>query len=154
MIWAKFWSWKNHQKLTLIRLKFCSKRVFSHVSKIFKKLSLLFYVKKTIKECPVPLDISIKSNRKHHKTVLYSKSNKNMLGQLFGRFFVVFWQFFHKNISPCKPLSFHLVFINLFHVCINAVFCVLLNQDSTGLFVSYSSKKPYRTKKPKGKKDL
>jgi hypothetical protein len=42
--------------------------------------------KKTIKECPVPLDISIKSNRKHHKTVLYSKSNKNMVGQLFGRF--------------------------------------------------------------------
>jgi hypothetical protein len=24
------------------------------------------------------LDISIKSNKKHHKTVLYSKSNKNM----------------------------------------------------------------------------
>jgi hypothetical protein len=32
----------------------------------------------------VPLDISIKSNRKQHKTVLYSKSNKNMVGQLFG----------------------------------------------------------------------
>ncbi len=62
----------------------------------------LFYVKKTIKECPVPLDISIKSNRKHHKTVLYSKSNKNMVWQLFGQFFVVFGRFFHKNIwSPC-----------------------------------------------------
>jgi hypothetical protein len=42
--------------------------------------------KKTIKECPVPLDISIKSNRKHHKTVLYSKSNKNMVGPLLGDF--------------------------------------------------------------------
>ncbi len=62
-----------------------------------------FYVKKTIKECPMPLDISIKSNRKHHKTVLYSKSNKNMVGRLFGWFFVVFWRFFHKNIwSPCS----------------------------------------------------
>jgi hypothetical protein len=46
----------------------------------------------------VPLDISIKSNRKHHKTVFYSKSNKNMVGQLFGRFFIVFGQFFHKKI--------------------------------------------------------
>ncbi len=54
---------KNRPKLTFIGLKFCSKRVFLHVSKIFKKIYLLFYVKKTIKECPVPLDISIKSNR-------------------------------------------------------------------------------------------
>jgi hypothetical protein len=43
-----------------------------------------FLCKKTIKEFPVPLDIIIKSNRKHHKTVLYSKSNKNMVGRLFG----------------------------------------------------------------------
>ncbi len=56
----------------------------------------------------MPLDISIKSNRKHHKTVLYSKSNKNMVGWLFGQYFIVFWQFFHKNIwSPC---SYWLVF--------------------------------------------
>jgi hypothetical protein len=49
----------------------------------------------------VPLDISIKSNRKHHKTVLYSKSNKNMVEQLFGRFFIVFGRFFNRNIwSP------------------------------------------------------
>jgi len=101
--------WKNCPKLTLTRLKFCFKRVFfTCFSKIFKNFYLLFYVKKTIKECPVPLDISIKSNRKHHKTVLYSKSNKNMVGWLFGQFFVVFWWFFHKNIwSPC---SYWLVF--------------------------------------------
>ncbi len=107
MIWAKFWSWKNCQTLTLKRLKFCSKRVFLHVSKIFKKLYLLFLCKKNIKECPVPLDISIKSNIKHHKTVLYSKSNKNMVGRLFGRFFFIFWQFFHKNIwSPWLQNTF------------------------------------------------
>ena len=113
---GKILAMKNCPKLTFIRLKFCSKRGFLHVSKIFKKFYLLFYVKKkTIKECPVPLDISIKSNRKHHKTVLFSKSNKNMVGQrfgqffvvfgqffiVFGRFFVVFGRFFHKNIwSP------------------------------------------------------
>ncbi len=108
MIWAKFWPWKNHQKLTLIRLKFCSKRVFLHVSKIFKKFYLIFYVKKTIKECPVPLDISVKSYRKHHKTVLYSKSNKNMVGWLFGQFFVVFWQFFTKTSGhPASVLMGH-----------------------------------------------
>jgi hypothetical protein len=52
------------------------------------------------------LDISIKSKRKHHKTVLYSKSNKNMVGRLFGQFFIVFWRFFLKNIwSPWKLRS-------------------------------------------------
>jgi len=77
------------------------KRFFACFSKIFRKFYPLFYVKKTIKECPVPLDISIKSNRKHHKTVLYRKTNKNMFGQLFGRFFIVFGRFFNKNIwSP------------------------------------------------------
>ena len=74
---------------------------FKNIQKI---LSPFLCTKKTIKECPVPLDMSIKSNRKHHKTVLYSKSNKNMVGQLFGRFFIIFGQFFHKNIwSPCLP---------------------------------------------------
>ncbi len=82
------------------------KRFFTCFSKIFQKIYLLFYVQKTIKECPVPLDISIKSNRKHHKTVLYSKSNKNMVGQLFGRFFIVFGQFFNRHIwSPWSPLG-------------------------------------------------
>jgi hypothetical protein len=71
--------------------------------KYSKKFISSFMYKKTIKECPVPLDISIKSNRKHHKTVLYSKSNKNMVGRLFGRFCIVFGRFFNRNIwSPCS----------------------------------------------------
>jgi hypothetical protein len=45
----------------------------------------------------VPLDISIKSNRKHHKTVLYSKSNKNMVGRLLGQFYVVFGAIFSQK---------------------------------------------------------
>ena len=70
---------------------------FKNIQKILSP----FLCKKTIKECPVPLDISIKSNRKHPKTVLYRKTNKNMFGQLFGRFFIVFGRFFNKNIwSP------------------------------------------------------
>jgi len=78
------------------------------MSQKYLKNVISFLCKKNpIKECPVPLDISIKSNRKHHKTVLSSKSNKNMVGQLFGRFFVVFGQFFHKNIwSPWSQETF------------------------------------------------
>jgi hypothetical protein len=73
---------------------------------IQKKIISSFMYKKTKKECPVPLDISIKSNRKHHKTVLYSKSNKNMVGRLFGRFFIVFGRFYNRNIwSPCFQSS-------------------------------------------------
>jgi hypothetical protein len=53
---------------------------FKNIQKMFSP----FLCQKTMKECPVPLDISIKPNRKHHKTVLYSKSNKNMVGGLFG----------------------------------------------------------------------
>jgi hypothetical protein len=45
----------------------------------------------------VPFDISIKSNRKHHKKVLYSKSNKNMVGQLLGDFSLSFGDFFTKT---------------------------------------------------------
>ncbi len=42
MMWAKFYPWKNCPKLTFIKLKFCSKRGFLHVAKIFKKFYLLF----------------------------------------------------------------------------------------------------------------
>ncbi len=94
---------KKSPKIDLNKAKiWFQKRFFTCFSKLFKTFYLLFYVK-TIKECPVPLDISIKSNRKHHKTVLYSKFNKNIVGWLFGRFFNVFGRFFNKNIwSPCS----------------------------------------------------
>jgi hypothetical protein len=90
---GKILAMKKSPQIDLNKAKILfQKRFFICFSKIFKKFYLFFYVKKTktIKECPVPLDISIKSNRKHHKTVLYSKSNKNMVGQLFGQIFVVF----------------------------------------------------------------
>ncbi len=91
MIWAKFWPWKNCPKLTLIRLKFCPKRGFLHVSKIFKKLYLLFYVKKTIKECPVPLDISIKSNRNTIKQFYIVNLTKTWSGDFLGDFSLSFF---------------------------------------------------------------
>ncbi len=51
----------------------------------------------------MPLDISIKSNRKHHKTVLYSKSNENMVGQLFWVIFHCLWAFFSQK-HPASSL--------------------------------------------------
>jgi hypothetical protein len=54
----------------------------------------------------VPLDISIKSNRKHHKTVLYSKSNKNMVGRLLGDFLLSLGNFFTKTSG--HPASFRI----------------------------------------------
>jgi hypothetical protein len=68
---------------------------FKNIQKILSPI----LCKKTIKECPVPLDISIKSNRKCHKIVLYRKTNKNMFGRLLGRFFIVFGQFLKKKTS-------------------------------------------------------
>ncbi len=94
---------KKSPKIDLNKAKILFQRGFLHVfQKYSKNFISFFYVKKTIKECPAPLYFSIKSNRKHHKTVLYSKSNKNMFGWLFGQFFIVFGRFFNKNIwSPC-----------------------------------------------------
>ncbi len=66
---------------------------FKNIQKI---LSPFLCKKKSIKD-PVPLDNSIKSNRKHHKTVLFSKSSKNMVGQLFGRFSLSLGDFFTKT---------------------------------------------------------
>jgi hypothetical protein len=45
----------------------------------------------------VPLDISIKSNKKDHKTVLYSKSKKTWLGDFLGNFLLSFGDFFTKT---------------------------------------------------------
>jgi hypothetical protein len=84
-------------KIDLEKAKILLQKSFFKCLKNIQKIISPFLCKKTIKECPVPLDISIKSNRKHHKTVLYSKSKKNMVGQLFGQFFVVFWVIFSQK---------------------------------------------------------
>ena len=87
----------NRPKILFQKSFFTCLKKRRYIQKIISPL----LCKKTIKECPVPLDISIKSNRKYPKTVLYRKTNKNMFGQLFGRFFIVFGRFFNKNIwSP------------------------------------------------------
>jgi hypothetical protein len=104
---GKILAMKKSPKIDLNKAKILfQKRFFTCLKNIQKIISPFLCKKTTIKECPVPLDIGIKSNIKHHKTVLYSKSNKHMVGRLFGQFFIVFGQFFHKNIwSPwLQPL--------------------------------------------------
>jgi hypothetical protein len=66
---------------------------FKNIQKILSP----FLCKKTIKECPVPLDISIKSNRKHHETVLYRKINKICLGDFLGNFSLSLGDFLTKT---------------------------------------------------------
>ncbi len=94
---GKILAMKNRPKLTFIRLKFCSKRGFLHVSKIFKNFYLLFYVKKTIKECPVPLDFSIKSNRNTIKQLYIVNLTKTWLGNFLGNFSLSLGNFFTKT---------------------------------------------------------
>jgi hypothetical protein len=81
---GKILAMKKLPKIDLNKAKILFQKRFLHVFQKYSKNFISFLCKKTIKECPVPLDISIKSNGKHHKTVLYSKSNKNMVARLFG----------------------------------------------------------------------
>jgi hypothetical protein len=94
---GKILAMKKSPQTDLNKAKFLfRKRFFTCFSKIFKKFYLLFYVKKTIKECPVPLDISIKSNRKHPKTVLVNLT-KTWLGNFLGDFSLSLGNFFTKT---------------------------------------------------------
>jgi len=88
---------KKSRKIDHTKSKILFQKRFFTCPKNIAKIISPFLCKKTIKECPVPLDISIKSNRKHHKTVLYSKSNKNMVGRLLGNFSLSFGNFFTKT---------------------------------------------------------
>ena len=97
---------KKSPKIDLNKAKILfQKMFFTCFSKIFRKFYLLFYVKKTIKECPVPLDISIKSNRKHHKTVLYRKINKICLGDFLGDFSLSLGNFLTKTSGHHGPVG-------------------------------------------------
>ncbi len=70
---------------------------FKNIQKILSP----FLCKKTIKECPVPLDISIKPNRKHHKTFYIVNLTKtwlgNFLGDFLGNFSLSLGDFFTKT---------------------------------------------------------
>ncbi len=75
------------------------KRFFTCLKKIQNFLSP-FYLNKTIKECPVPLDISIKSNRNTIKQLYIVNLIKTWLGNFLGDFLLSFGNFFTKTSGP------------------------------------------------------
>jgi hypothetical protein len=98
---------KKLPKIDLNKAKILfQKRFFTCFSKIFKKILSPFLCKKSIKECPVPLDISIKSNRKHHKTVLVNLT-KTWLGDFWGDFLLSLGDFFTKTTGHPGGMSIH-----------------------------------------------
>ena len=105
---------KKVPKIDLNKAKILfQKRFFTCFSKIFKKIYLLFYVqKKTIKECPVPLDISIKSNRKHLKQFYIVNLRKTWLGDFLGYFSLSLGDFLTKTSGHpaymIQPTGYHL----------------------------------------------
>jgi hypothetical protein len=66
---------------------------FKNIQKILSP----FLCKKNYKECLVPLDISIKSNRKHHKQFYIVNLTKTWLGNFLGDFSLSLGDFFTKT---------------------------------------------------------
>ena len=66
---------------------------FKNIQKILSP----FLCKKTIKECPVPLDISIKSNRNTIKQFYIVNLTKTWLGNFLGNFSLSLGDFFTKT---------------------------------------------------------
>jgi hypothetical protein len=66
---------------------------FKNIQKILSP----FLCKKTIRECPVPLDISIKSNRNTIKQFYIVNLTKTWLGNFLGDFSLSLGDFFTKT---------------------------------------------------------
>ncbi len=86
-------------KIDLYKAKILfQKRFFTCLKNIQKILSPFLY-KKTIKECPVPLDISIKSNRNTIKQFYIVNLTKTWLGNFLGDFSLSLGDFFTKTFG-------------------------------------------------------
>jgi hypothetical protein len=73
------------------------KSFFTCLKNIQKIISPVLCKKKTIKECPVPLDISIKSNRNTIKQFYIVNLTKTWLGDFLGDFSLSLGNFFTKT---------------------------------------------------------
>ncbi len=94
---GKILAMKKSPKIDLYKAKILFQKRFFTCLKNIKKKFLLFYVKKTIKECPVPLDISIKSNRNTIKQFYTVNLTKKWLGNFLGDFALSLGDFFTKT---------------------------------------------------------
>ena len=94
---GKILAMKKLPKIDLNKAKILFQKRFFTCLKNIQKIYLLFYVKKTIKECPVPLDISIKSNRNTIKQFYIVNLTKTWLGDFLGDFSLSLGDFFTKT---------------------------------------------------------
>jgi hypothetical protein len=95
---GKILAMKKSPKIDLNKAKsLFQKRFFTCLKNIQKNLSPSFCKKKTIKECPVPLDISIKSNRNTIKQFYIVNLTKTWLGDFLGNFSLFLGDFFTKT---------------------------------------------------------
>ncbi len=94
---GKILAMKKSPKIDLNKAKILFQKRFFTCLKNIQKFYLLFYVKKTIKECPVPLDISIKSNRNTIKQFYIVNLTKTWLGDFLGDFSLSLSDFFTKT---------------------------------------------------------
>ncbi len=93
---GKILAMKKLPKIDLYKAKILFQKSFFTCLKNIQNIISPFLCKKTIKECPVPLDISIKSNRKHHKIYIVNLT-KTWLGNFLGDFLLSFGNFFTKT---------------------------------------------------------
>jgi hypothetical protein len=104
---GKILAMKKLPKIDLNKAKILfQKRFFTCLKNIQKTLSPFLCKKKTIKECPVPLDISIKSNRNTIKQFHIVNLTKTWLGNFLGNFSLSLGIFFTKTSGhPVENLS-------------------------------------------------
>jgi len=102
---GKILAMKKLPKIDLNKAKILfQKSFFTCLKNIHKIISPFLCQKKNIKECPVPLDISIKSNRNTIKQFYIVNLTKTWLGDFLGDFSLSFGDFFTKTSGhPALP---------------------------------------------------
>ncbi len=94
---GKILAMKKSLKIDLYKAKILFQKRFFTCLKNIQKILSPFLCKKTIKECPVPLDISIKSNRNTIKQFYIANLTKTWLGDFLGNFSLSLGDFFTKT---------------------------------------------------------
>ncbi len=94
---GKILAMKKSPKIDLYKAKILFQKRFFTFLKNIQKIISPFLCKKTIKECPVPLDIRIKSNRNTIKQFYIVNLTKTWLGDFLGDFSLSLGNFFTKT---------------------------------------------------------
>ena len=84
---GKILAMKKLPKIDLNKAKILFQKSFFYMSQNIQKIISPFLCKKNIKECPVPLNISIKSSRNTIKQFYIANLTKTWLGNFLGDLF-------------------------------------------------------------------